>query len=766
MLRPPRARGARGRASPGSPGRGSAPPWRRRRCRSASSTRRASATTRRSSPRRSRRWRRCSPAGSGWRWASGEAIERARHRRRVAAQGRCATPGCASASTSSGALLAGEEVSHDGLVTVDRARLWTLPESRPRSSAPRSPRRPPRGTRSGPTGWSPSTSRSTTLREVIDAYRDAGGRGTLPSADARQLGTRPDDEALAIAHDQWRSNVFAPPLCWDLETVEAFDAWQRARDAGDVAESVRVSADLGQHAAWLQEYVELGFDELYLHHVGQEQAALHRRVRRAGAAAARRPTAPRRPRPPRPGRRREEPAREVTETGDLWWKNAVFYCADVETFYDWNGDGTATSRHDRAHRLPRRPRRDLPVADALLPDRRAATTATTSPTSSASTRGWAPTATSSSSCAPPRDRGIRVIVDFVMNHTSRPAPLVQVGPSQQGRPLPRLLRVVRRPSPGRPRTRSSSPTRRTASGSVDERTGEWYLHHFYKHAARPQRRESRWCRKRSPRSSGFWLQLGVSGFRVDAVPFLFARGRRARRTPERVRPAPATSATCAPSSRRRVGDGVLLGEVNLPLRGAGAVLRRRRRRRLNMQFDFIGMQRIYLSLARGDAGPLAEALRQRPRSTWTSQWANFVRNHDELTLDKLSDDERQEVFDAFGPEPSMQLYGRGLRRRLPPMLGGDQRRMRMVYSPDVLAARHPGALLRRGDRHGREPRHRRGGSPCARRCSGPVAPNGGFSTAPAEQARAPAARRALLPRARQRADQRRDPDSLWATCAT
>ena len=99
-----------------------------------------------------------------------------------------------------------------------------------------------------------------------------------------------------------------------------------------------------------------------------------------------------------------------------------------------------------------------------------------------------------------------------------------------------------------------------------------------------------------------------------------------------------------------------------------------------MQFDFIGMQNIYLSLARGDARPIAKALRQRPHLDVTSQWANFVRNHDELTLDKLSDDERQEVFDAFGPDQDMQLYGRGLRRRLPSMLGGDERRMRMVYS--------------------------------------------------------------------------------------
>ena len=62
------------------------------------------------------------------------------------------------------------------------------------------------------------------------------------------------------------------------------------------------------------------------------------------------------------------------------------------------------------------------------------------------------------------------------------------------------------------------------------------------------------------------------------------------------------------------------------------------------------------------------------------QWANFVRNHDELTLDQLDEDEREEVFQAFGPQPDHQLFGRGLRRRLPTMLDGDQRRMQMVYS--------------------------------------------------------------------------------------
>ena len=99
-----------------------------------------------------------------------------------------------------------------------------------------------------------------------------------------------------------------------------------------------------------------------------------------------------------------------------------------------------------------------------------------------------------------------------------------------------------------------------------------------------------------------------------------------------------------------------------------------------MQFDFIGMQATYLALAREDAGPIVTALEERPAIGQTCQWATFLRNHDELTLDKLGDAERKEVFAAFGPEPEMQLYDRGLKRRLPTMLGGDPRRIRMAYS--------------------------------------------------------------------------------------
>jgi glycosidase len=94
----------------------------------------------------------------------------------------------------------------------------------------------------------------------------------------------------------------------------------------------------------------------------------------------------------------------------------------------------------------------------------------------------------------------------------------------------------------------------------------------------------------------------------------------------------------------------------------------------------MSMQALYLSLARSDPAPLATSLVARPSVPAEAAWANFVRNHDELTLDKLTDQEREEVFTAFAPDEAQRVYGRGITRRLPPMLAGDPRRIRMVYS--------------------------------------------------------------------------------------
>ncbi len=168
------------------------------------------------------------------------------------------------------ALLAGDEVSHDGLVTVDRARLWTRPERVPPLIGAAVSVETARWCADWADGLITVNAPAEHLRRMVGEYRDAGGRG--PLCLQVHLSWAPDeDTALHIAHDQWRSNVFAPPLPWDLELAEHFDEASRHVSPQRVAEVVNVSADLGRHTAWLREYVELGFDEVYLHHVGRGQ---------------------------------------------------------------------------------------------------------------------------------------------------------------------------------------------------------------------------------------------------------------------------------------------------------------------------------------------------------------------------------------------------------------------------------------------------------------------------------------------------------------
>jgi maltose alpha-D-glucosyltransferase/alpha-amylase len=102
--------------------------------------------------------------------------------------------------------------------------------------------------------------------------------------------------------------------------------------------------------------------------------------------------------------------------------------------------------------------------------------------------------------------------------------------------------------------------------------------------------------------------------------------------------------------------------------------------RLHMLFDFLLNAQIMLALARQDPEPVIDALRDTPVLPEWSQWATFLRNHDEVDLSRLTADQRQEVFAAFGPDEDMRLYGRGIRRRLAPMLDGEQRRIRLAYS--------------------------------------------------------------------------------------
>jgi alkanesulfonate monooxygenase SsuD/methylene tetrahydromethanopterin reductase-like flavin-dependent oxidoreductase (luciferase family) len=109
-----------------------------------------------------------------------------------------------------------------------------------------------------------------TLERVIAAFREGGGEGRPIYLQVHLSWASDEDEALRIAHDQWRTNVFPPPLCWDLETVEQFDVAAQHVRPEDVRKAVLVSSDPAQHANWLAELAELGFEEIHLHHVGQD----------------------------------------------------------------------------------------------------------------------------------------------------------------------------------------------------------------------------------------------------------------------------------------------------------------------------------------------------------------------------------------------------------------------------------------------------------------------------------------------------------------
>ncbi|MFC4119109.1 alpha-amylase family protein [Nonomuraea zeae] len=362
----------------------------------------------------------------------------------------------------------------------------------------------------------------------------------------------------------------------------------------------------------------------------------------------------------------------LTYTSDVWYKNAVVYCLDVETFKDGNGDGVGdfrglTQEIDYLAGLGvtclwlmpffPTPNKDdgYDITDFYSIDPRLGTLG--------DFVEFMRTAS---------DRGLRVIADLVVNHTSDQHPWFKE--SRSGRDSPRRDWYVwsDTPEPDDPK-QVVFPDKEDSVWEYDEGSGQYYLHSFYRHqpdlnVGNPEVRDE------IARILGFWMELGLSGFRVDAVPFLI----------ENVNPQLANPHEFLADLRafmtRRKGGSILLGEVNLPYKDLVRYFGDGLGDQITMCFDFIGMQRAWLSMARSDAGPLASALRERPEPPKDCQWAMFLRNHDELTLDKLTKAEQKEIFAAFGPSKDMQIYDRGLRRRLPSMLGGDLRRIKMAYS--------------------------------------------------------------------------------------
>ncbi|HEY5845826.1 MAG TPA: alpha-amylase family protein [Nakamurella sp.] len=445
--------------------------------------------------------------------------------------------------------------------------------------------------------------------------------------------------------------------------------------------------------------------------------------------------------------------------GDLWWKTAVIYCLDVQTYCDGNGDGIGDFQGlaERLEHLvdlgvtviwlmPFYPTADVDdgydITDFYAVDPRLGTLG--------DFVEFMRTA---------RTKGLRVIADLVVNHTSAQHPWFRS--ARRSRESPHRDWYVWRDEPGPEKPGDVVfPDAERSIWTKDRTAGQYYLHRFYRsqpdlNVANPRVRDE------IGRIVGFWMELGLSGFRVDAVPFLLETDS----LPDAMASLPQPHdylRDLRSFLNRRSGDAVLLGEVNLTHDQSRRFFGDEDGDELTMLFDFPTMQAMYLALARKEAGPLRSALLGRPESPKDSQWAVFARNHDELTLDKLSGAERQEVFDAFGPEPDMQLYGRGLRRRLPTMLDGDLARIKLVYS---LTLSLPGTpTLFYGEEIGLAENLDLPGRLAVRTpMQWKPGATGGFSSGadPSEQVR-PFPTGRYGPDAVNVADQRHDPDSLLA----
>ncbi|MBA2699905.1 MAG: trehalose synthase, partial [Nocardioidaceae bacterium] len=363
---------------------------------------------------------------------------------------------------------------------------------------------------------------------------------------------------------------------------------------------------------------------------------------------------------------------------ERWYKEAVIYCLEVESFQDSDGDGYGDlrgliSRLDYLSRLGvtclwlnpvhPTPHRDdgYDVSDYYGVDPRLGTLG-----------DFAELAQQA------RQRGIRLLLDLVVNHTSDQHPWFRSARRDKESPY-RDWYIW---SDSEPLDRQQGivfPGEQTETWSFDDESKAWYFHRFYDFQP-----DLNWSnpavRAEIKKVMGFWLQLGASGFRIDAAPFVLEQ------VEAGIDPGPLDFSILddwRQDVQWQSGDAVLLCEANvgpedLPTYCAGRT--DGPNDRAHMLFAFLLNTKLWLALARRDSEPLVEALQALPRLPAMAQWASFLRNHDELDLSKLTDEQRNDVFRAFAPKQDMRIYGRGIRRRLTPMFGGDRRHIELAYS--------------------------------------------------------------------------------------
>jgi maltose alpha-D-glucosyltransferase/alpha-amylase len=414
---------------------------------------------------------------------------------------------------------------------------------------------------------------------------------------------------------------------------------------------------------------------------------------------------------------------------DRWYEKAVIYCLDIDTFADSNGDGVGDirgliGRLDYLARLgvtciwlnPIHPSPDrddgYDVEDFYNVHPR-----------------FGNLGDFAELLHQAGNLGIKVIIDLVVNHTSDQHPWFQSARTDPESPY-RDWYVWAETAPPDRRQGMVFPGEQAETWSYDRTAKLWFYHRFYKF--QPDLNiKNPWVREEIKKICVFWLQLGVSGFRMDAVPFII----------EETEPGNPNSPKDMPFLTElrqhlqwRKGDSVLLAEANVEPDqlveffgdegGSNS--------RIHMLFDFMLNGRLMLALARRDPEPIIDALQDTPKLPPGGQWATFLRNHDEVDLSRLTATQRAEVFEQFGPDENMQLYGRGIRRRLAPMLNNDRAHIELAYSLQFSLRGTP--VLRYGEEIGMgDDLSLEGRDSIRTPMQWSLAANGGFSTAQADR---------------------------------
>jgi len=358
---------------------------------------------------------------------------------------------------------------------------------------------------------------------------------------------------------------------------------------------------------------------------------------------------------------------------DEWYKNQLIYNLDIDSFKDSDADGTGDfkgliSRLDYLKSLgvdiiwlsPFQPSPDkddgYDVTDYYGIDKRLGNIQ--------DYRAFIKEA---------KKRDLRVIMDLALNHTSIEHPWFKESRKDSSFYHNWYVWSDVRPKDwnkgmGFPKVEKETWTR-------DSISGRYYFHRFY--TFQPDLNyEEPLVVKESIKIIKYWLDLGMDGFRLDAVPFIIDLPKTgSEKTENDFKVLNEITAFV----HRYKPEAILLGEANVEPEENKKYFGEKGNR-LNMMFNFYANQYLFYGMASSNIKAFKQALKDTREKPGKSQWAYFLRNHDEIDLGRLSKQDRNLVYSKFGPDTTMQLYDRGIRRRLAPMLGNNPQHLRLAYS--------------------------------------------------------------------------------------